>query len=95
MTLIHQRIYNSLKYRNPLKQTNIALQSANGSSLNAIGTTEIEFKLGGLKLSHEFVVVSDLNRSTIIGRDFLVKHGVRLYFDLMKLRINDTVEFRQ
>ena len=41
-------------------------------------------------MNHEFYVVEDVNRSFILGRDWLIKNGVRLYFDLGSLRIGKT-----
>jgi hypothetical protein len=41
-------------------------------------------------MSHEFHVVKDINRSFILGRDWLVQNGVRLYYDLESLRIGKT-----
>ena len=89
VTLINKRIYDSLKYKVPLKPKRIALQSANGSEINVLGEAELNFSIAGIKLSHNFIVVSNLNRTSIIGRDFLVKNGVRLYFDLAKMRIQN------
>ncbi|CAG2218766.1 Transposon Ty3-G Gag-Pol polyprotein,Transposon Ty3-I Gag-Pol polyprotein [Mytilus edulis] len=40
-------------------------------------------------MTHLFYVVSDMNRNVILGRDWLVKNGVRLYFDLGMLRVGD------
>ena len=89
LTLINKKIYDSLKYKVPIKRKNIALQSANGSSINALGEIELSFKMGGLKLEHNFIVVSNLNRGVLLGRDFLVKHSARIYFDLGKIRIQN------
>ena len=36
-----------------------------------------------------FVVVNDMNRNVILGRDWLKENGVRIYFDLGLLRINN------
>ena len=54
------------------------------------GCTEIDFNIGGLLMRHKFYVVRDINRSFILGRDWLVQNGVRLYFDLGSLRIGKT-----
>ena len=54
------------------------------------GSIDLQIKIGGMRLTQEFVVVSDLNRGMILGRDFLVKHQARIYCDLNKLRINNT-----
>ena len=84
LTLISQKTYENLAYKPELKRTNITLQSANGSSIRVLGAIDLNFKISGLKLTHNFIVVSNLNRNIILGRDFLVKNGVRIYFDLKK-----------
>ena len=90
ISLISQKVFNNLKYPVPLRRKRVQLQAANGSSLNVLGSVDLDFKLGGLKLTHSFTVVSNLNRNIILGRDFLVNHGVRLYYDLAKLRVGKT-----
>lgn len=40
-------------------------------------------------MSHKFYVVANMNRKAILGRDWLVENGVRLYFDLGCLRVHD------
>ena len=87
LSLLSERAYNSLKYRPPLKRKNIALQAANGSGIKVLGEIILPFKMGGVKLEHNFIVASDLNRSMLLGRDFLFKNGVRLYCDLKKIRV--------
>ena len=39
---------------------------------------------------HSFVVVSNLNRNIILGNDWMESNWVILYFNLMKLRVDDT-----
>ena len=41
-------------------------------------------------MSHSFYVVSDMNRHVMLGRDWLIQSGVRLYFDLSCLRVHNT-----
>ena len=40
-----------------------------------------------MKFRHTFVVVSNLNRKIILGRDMLCKYGVRIFYDIFKLKI--------
>lgn len=40
-------------------------------------------------MSHVFYVVADMNRNIILGRDWLVQNGVRLYYDLGCLRVGN------
>ena len=86
-TLMHERVYNMLKYKPPLSKKKIVLQSANGSEVHVLGSVVLSFKIGGLKLEQEFLVVSNLNRNIILGNDFLVKNSARLYFDLKQIRL--------
>ena len=65
----------------------VHLQSVNGNSLNALGGVKIDFSIKSHKMSHVFYVVSDMNRNIILGRDWLVQNGVRLYYDLGCLRL--------
>ena len=88
LTLLHKRIYDALTYKMPLRRKDISLHSANGSSLTVHGVVELKFKIHGLQLSQEALVVSDLSRSMILGRDFLSKNNARIYYDLNRLRIN-------
>lgn len=65
------------------------LHSVTGQKLEVLGQTMINLKLGGINVRHMFHVVKDLNRNMILGRDFLLKNGVRLLFDLHKLKFQD------
>ena len=40
-------------------------------------------------IPHDFFVVKNLNRNAILGRDWLMQNGVRMYFDLGALRIGE------
>lgn len=50
----------------------------------------LDFELNGAILNHDFYLVKNMNRNLIIGHDFLTKNGVRFYFDLVCLRVNNT-----
>ena len=89
ISLISKQAYDNLKYPIPFQRKKVFLQSVNGGALNALGSVDLEIKIGGLRLKQTFVIVTDLNRHVILGRDFLVNNGVRLYFDLGKLRIKN------
>ena len=90
VTLCSKATYDDLKIKPPIDRHHVNLQSVNGGQLHVYGSVDLDFKIAGLRLRHTFVVASNLNRHIIIGRDFLVKHNCRLYFDLAKLRINNT-----
>lgn len=82
-------MFDNLLPRPKLRKNDIpALQAANGNSLIAIGYVNISFKISGLALEHKLYVTKGLNRNLILGRDWLKKNNVRLYFDLGLMRIN-------
>jgi hypothetical protein len=88
--LVSSNIYWSLANPVKLSKPKVCLKSVNDSHLQIEGSIQIEFKIGGLTMSHEFHVVKDINRSFILGRDWQVQNGVRLYYDLGSLRIGKT-----
>ena len=87
VSLIHKRLYESLKINSRIEQTNLTLQSASGSRLNVLGTTVLKFKVNRLELQHTFVIVNNLSRNCILGKDFLAANSCRIYFDLNCIRI--------
>ena len=89
ISLISKKAFEGLRYSVPLERKRVSLQSVNGGKLNTLGSVDLEMKIGGLRLRQTFVVVSDLNRHVILGKDFLFGNGVRLYFDLRKMRIKN------
>ena len=92
-TLIHESVYRSLKNKPFLKGSNINLQAANGEAMTSLGIIDLSFKIGGLRLSHDFIVVTNLNRNIILGSDFLMSNNARLYFDLKQIRLKDSYYF--
>ena len=88
-SLLHNKIYKSLPGLPKLSKKKVHLQSVNGNSLNCLGSIELELNIKNVKMTHVFFVVSDMNRNVILGRDWLIKNGVRLYFDLGMLRVGD------
>ena len=83
-------IYQSLRFKPHLKKISVNLQSVNGEQLKVHGQVKLELILNGVKLEHNFYVVSNMNRNLILGQDWLMKNGVRLYYDLGCLRVKDT-----
>ena len=90
VSLIHRRVYDSLKSRPKLQKPNLNLATAGNTPLHIDGFAEIEFTLGGLKMTHKFYVVRNLNRNIIIGLDWLQARGVRVYHDLGCIRVHST-----
>lgn len=55
------------------------------------GCVELYMNIGGLKVTQNFIIIlAGMNQKVILGRDFLFQNGVRLYFDLRKLRMKNT-----
>ena len=83
-------VYKALKVKPKITNHFVNLQSVNGESLEVKGRVNLNFEMNGTKLNHDFYLVKNRNRNLIIGHDFLTKNGVRLYFDLACLRVNNT-----
>ena len=90
MSLMHSRVYRSLKKKPPLVKKFARLQSVSGGQLKIEGCATITFKIGDTEIKHMFYVSPSINRNFILGRDWLVQNGVRMYFDLGFLRIGKT-----
>lgn len=89
VSLLHHKIYKSLTFLPKLTKKEVHLQSVNGNSLNVLGCVKVDFSIKSYKMSHVFYVVADMNRNIILGRDWLVQNGVRLYYDLGCLRVGN------
>ena len=90
VSLMHTRVYQSLKKKPPLVRKIANLQSVSGTCLKHDGYVTLSFKIGDTEIKHSFFVSPSINRNFILGRDWLVQNGVRLYFDLGFLRIGNT-----
>lgn len=60
-----------------------------GSPLDIDGVARISFIIGGNSVVQDFYVTRSMSRNVILGRDWLLSNGVRLYFDLKSLRIKN------
>ena len=87
---MHRRVYKSLKKKPPLIKRSANLQSVNGGHLKIDGCVTLTFKVGSKEMKNGFFVSPSINRNFILGRDWLVQNGIRLYFDLGFLKIGDT-----
>lgn len=54
------------------------------------GCVKIQFKVGSIKMSRVFVLIADMNRNVILGRDWQKEQGVRLYVDLGLLLVGNS-----
>ena len=89
VSLMKKSIYQTIRGNHRLKNTRTNLQSVSGESLKVTGCADIAFVIGGIRLTHNFFIVEDMNRNAILGRDFLTTNGVRLYYDMKKMKIKD------
>ena len=87
MSLIHTKVYKSLKNKPRLKKQTALLQSVNKDSIDVDGCALIEYEIGKDKQEHEFFIVPQMNRNLILGRDWLKQFGVHMYYDLGCIRV--------
>jgi hypothetical protein len=87
VSLIHSRVFVSLKDKPKVFKKKAHLQSVNGQALNIEVCANITIKIGKTEVTQLFYIVKDMNRNAILGKDWLTQNGVRLYFDLGCLRI--------
>ena len=88
--LIHKNVYQSLQIKPKLSKSNAILQSVNGGQLKVLGSVSLPVMIGAMKMNHTFIVASGINKNVILGKEWMDKFGVWLYFDLQKLRICKT-----
>ena len=87
VSLIHIRVYNSLKEKPKLKKQSAFLQLVKGEGIDIDGCASLKYEIGREKQDHEFFVVAEMNRNIILGRDWLEQFGVYMYHDLGCIRI--------
>lgn len=89
VSLIKRKIYDSLKYKPELQRKRLNLMGVDGSPLDIDGVARISFIIGGNSVVQDFYVTRSMSKNVILGRDWLLSNGVRLYFDLKSLRIKN------
>ena len=90
VSLLNNRVYQQLKDRPKLIRKPVNLQDVNGKGIKVEGVVTTSFTIGKVTCSHNFYVVTGIRRNLILGQDWLVKEGVRLYYDLGCLRVKGT-----
>ena len=58
----------------------VAVRSASGSSLAPLGFMTCNITLGNKTFHHDFVVCKHLMRPLILGREFLFKNELKVYY---------------
>ena len=76
VSVISCRIYESLRQRPELQKKDMQLRTVNGSPLQVDGLFQVQ--KGNQSIPHDYIVVKNLNRNIILGRDFLMQNGVRM-----------------
>ena len=51
------------------------------------GSVSIKFQIGNEKLEHLFHVLPEMNCNNILGRDWLLRFGVREYWDIQCIKV--------
>ena len=87
-SLIDKNVYDHLKYKTPIRKCNYPLTAANGTPLKVFGYTKLRIKIASEYIDYFFIVVQNLSRSFILGRDFLYKNKVNFYTELKQIKIN-------
>ena len=59
----------------------------NGDPIKVQGSVSIKFQVGNEKLEHLFNVLPEMNCNIILGRDWLLKFGVREYWDMQCVKV--------
>lgn len=89
-SLISLKMFERLPFRPTVHKVTPRLHTASGEQLSIVGQVELMFTMNGQPLEQRFLITDGLNRNFILGRDFLKKYGVRLYFDLGMMRVGRT-----
>ena len=89
VSLMHRRVYDSLLVKPKLQFKRINLSGVSGGALKIDGCINLKFTIGGIEMQHMFYVVKDMSRNLILGTDWLRQHGVRIYYDLGCMRIEN------
>ena len=85
--LMHSKVYNSLKGIPKLSKKKACLQTVNGDQIKVHGSVNVKFQIGNEKLEHLFNVLPEMNCNIILGRDWLLKFGVREYWDMQCVKV--------
>jgi hypothetical protein len=89
ITILSEKIFKQISPRKNMRKYSLNIQAVSGDSLKVLGISTLSFTIGKQKLVHDFVIIKDIHRNCIIGRDFLNRFSARIYFDLKRIRINN------
>ena len=90
ISLIQGKVFNQTPFSKQLNKTSLCVQSVTGGDIDILGEALIKFNIKNESCEQNCAVVSNMSKRMILGKDFLYANSVRIYFDLRKLRINNT-----
>ena len=90
ISVLSPRVIQKMKFKPKLVKKQINLHSVDGTPLAFDGCANIKFKIGGNLVEQTFHVSPSVTRNVILGRDWLLKFGVRLYYDIPSLKVKNT-----
>ena len=85
--LMHTKVYKSIPGLPKLSKKHACLQTVNGDPIEVDGSVNIKFQIGNEKLEQVFHILPEMNHNIILGRDWLLKYGVREYWDLQCIKV--------
>ena len=77
---ISEAYFKTLPQQNLKGLHKVAVRSASGSSLAPVGFMTCDITLGNETFQHDFVVCKHLMRPLILGREFLYKNELKVYY---------------
>ena len=77
---ISERYYEQLPSVKMKSLKNISVKSATGSNLTPLGVIQCSFELGKITFNSNLIVCRNHTRPLILGRDFLLQHGITLHY---------------
>ena len=80
---ISEAYFKTLPQQNLKGLHRVAVRSASGSSLAPVGFITCNITLGNKTFQHDFVVCKHLMRPLILGREFLFKNELKVYYSKM------------
>ena len=63
-----------MRFRGEIRPINLAVQAANGSTINALGLRTCDIQIGGVSRQTELIVAIDISLDLIMGMDLLTTH---------------------
>ena len=90
-TLLAEEAYSELMMRPRLAPSETGLTTANGTKIEVKGQVALEYNIAGKKFLHPTVIVAGLKTKSIIGADFMEKHGLTIDMARKKIIVNTNV----